>query len=159
MLTAKSLQSCLTLCNPIDSLLPGSSVPGILQARTWEWVAISSSNVWKWKVKVKSLSRVRLLTTSWTAAYQAPPSMGFSRREYWSGVPLPSPKCHERGPIKYTFQIYHRWNFPPNCIFPTIDIGEKNSEEITNWLIPQYHFWEILSHSSYNCLWRLSDRQ
>ena len=89
---AKSLQSCPTLCDPIDGLLPGSSVPGILQARTLEWVAISFSNAWKWKVKVKSLSRVRLIATSWTAAYQAPPSMGFSRRENWNGVPLPSPK-------------------------------------------------------------------
>ena len=66
-------------------------VPGILQARTLEWVAISLSNAWKWKVKVKSFSRVRLFATPWTAAYQAPPSMGFSRQEYWSGVPLPSP--------------------------------------------------------------------
>ena len=88
---AKSLQSCLTLCDPIDSRPPGSPVPGILQARRPEWVAISFSNAWKRKVKVKSLSRVRLLTTPWTAAYQAPPSMGFSRQEYWSGVPLPSP--------------------------------------------------------------------
>ena len=67
-------------------------VPGILQARTLEWVAISFSNAWKWKVKVKSLSRVRLLATPWSAAYQAPLSMGFSRQEYWSGVPLPFPK-------------------------------------------------------------------
>ena len=88
---AKSLQSCPTLCDPIGSSPPGSPVPGILQARTLEWVAISFSNAWKWKVKVKSLSRVRLLATPWTAAYQAPPSMGFSRQEYWSGVPLPSP--------------------------------------------------------------------
>ena len=91
LLLLKSLQSCPTLCNPIDGLLPGSHVPGILQARTLEWVAISFSNAYKWKVKVKSLSRVRLLATPWTAAYQAPPSMGFSRQEYWSGVPLPSP--------------------------------------------------------------------
>ena len=89
---AKSLQSCLTLCDPKDSSPRGSPIPGILQARTLEWVAISFSNAWKWKVKVKSLSRVRLLATPWTAAYQAPPSMGFSRQEYWSGVPLPSPK-------------------------------------------------------------------
>ena len=88
---AKSLQSCLTLCDPVDGRPPGSPVPGILQARTLEWVAISFSNAWKWKVKVKSLSRVRLLETSWTGAYQAPPSMGFSRQEYWSGMPLPSP--------------------------------------------------------------------
>ena len=88
--TANSLQSCPTLCDLIDGSPPGSPVPGILQARTLEWVAISFSNVWKWKVKVKSLSRSRLLATPWTAAYQAPLSMGFSRQEYWSGVPLPS---------------------------------------------------------------------
>ena len=88
---AKSLQSCLTLCDPIDGSPPGCAVPGILQARTLEWVAISFSNAWKWKVKVKLLNRVRLFATPWTAAYQVPPSMGFSRQEYWSGVPLPSP--------------------------------------------------------------------
>ena len=88
---AKSLQSCLTLCDPIDSSPPGSPVPGILQVRTLEWVAISFSNAGKWKVKVKSLSHVRLLATPWTAAHQAPPSMGFSKQEYWSRVPLPSP--------------------------------------------------------------------
>ena len=87
----KSLQSCPTLCNLINSSPPGSPVPRILQARTLDWVAISFSNAGKWKVKVKSLSRVQLLGTPWTAAYQAPPSMGFSRQEYWSGVPLPSP--------------------------------------------------------------------
>ena len=74
---AKSLQSCLTLCDPKDGSPTGSPVPGILQARTLEWVAISLSNSWKWKVKVKLLSRVRLVVTTWTAAYQAPPSMGF----------------------------------------------------------------------------------
>ena len=84
---AKSLQSCPTLFDPIDSSPLGSSVPGILQARTLEWVVISVSNAWKWKVKVKSLSRARLLATPWTGAYQAPLSMGFSRQEYWSGVP------------------------------------------------------------------------
>ena len=89
---AKSLQSCPTLRDPIDGSPPGSAIPGILQARTLEWVAISFSNAWKWKVKVKSLSRVRLFVTPWTAAYQASPSMGFSRQEYWSGVPLPSPE-------------------------------------------------------------------
>ena len=89
---AKSLQLCPTLCDPINGSPPSSPVPGILQARTLEWVAISFSNAWKWKLKVKSLSRVWLLATPWTAAYQAPPSMGFSRQEYWSGVPLPSPR-------------------------------------------------------------------
>ena len=84
---AKSLQLCLTLCNPIDGSPPGTPIPGILQARILEWVVISFSSAWKWKVKGKSLSHVRLLTTPWTAAYQAPPSMGFSRQEYWSGLP------------------------------------------------------------------------
>ena len=88
---AKSLQSCPTLCDPRDGSPPGSPVPGILQARTLEWVAVSFSNSWKWKLKVKSLCRVRLLATPWTAAHHAPPSMGFSRQEYWSGVPLTSP--------------------------------------------------------------------
>ena len=92
---AKSLQSCPTLCNPRGGSPPGSPIPGILQARTLEWVAISFSNAWKWKVKVKSLSHKRFWGTPWTTACQAPPSMGFSRQEYWSGVPLPSPK----GPV------------------------------------------------------------
>ena len=94
---AKSLQSCPTLCDPINGSPPGFPIPGILQARTLEWVAISFSNVWKWKVKVKSHSRVQLVVTPWTAAYQAPPSMGFSRQESWSGVSLPSLNFrHER---------------------------------------------------------------
>ena len=97
---AKSLQSCPTLCDPIDGSPPGSPVPGILQARTLEWVAIPFSNAWKWKVKVKSLSRVQLIATPWTAAYQAPPSMGFSRQEYWSGVPSPSPN------MIYTYLVF-----------------------------------------------------
>ena len=88
-----------TFCNPIDSSPPGSSVPGILQARTLEWVAISLSNAWKWKVKMKSLSHVQRIVTPWTTAYQATPSMGFSRQEYWSGSPVPS------------LQI-HRWHHP-----------------------------------------------
>ena len=75
---AKSLQSCPTLCNPIDGSQPGSPVPGIVQARTLEWVAISFSNAWKWSCSA--------VWTPWTAAYQAPPPMGFSRQEYWSGV-------------------------------------------------------------------------
>ena len=84
-------QSCPTLCDPIDGSPPGPAIPGILQARILEWAAISFSSAQKWKVKVNLLSRVRLLATPWTAAHQAPPSMGFSRQGYWSGVPLPSP--------------------------------------------------------------------
>ena len=91
---AKLLQSCLTLCDPIEGSPPGSPVLGILQARTLEWVAISFSSAWKWKVKAKLLSCVWLYVTPWTAAHQASPSMGFSRQEYWSGVPLPSPHTY-----------------------------------------------------------------
>ena len=118
---AKSLQSCPTLCDPMDGSPRGSPIPGILQARTLEWVAISFSNAWKWKVKVKSLSLVQQLTTPWTLAHQAPPSMGLSRQECWSGVPLPSPqvdlivlnfsrpekKAHSlRGQLKYESSTY-----------------------------------------------------
>jgi len=97
---AKSPQSCLTLCDPIDGSPPGSPIPGILQARTLEWVVISFSNAWKWKVKVKSLSHAQLFVTPWTAAYQAPPSMGFSRQEYWSGVPLPKASQMKRSNLE-----------------------------------------------------------
>ena len=88
--------SRVRLCDPIDGRPPGCPVPGILQARTLEWVAISFSNPWKWKVKVKSLSHVWLLATPWTAAHQAPLSMGFFRQEYWSRMPLPSPKVSHK---------------------------------------------------------------
>ena len=125
---AKSLQSCLTLSDPTDGSPPGSPIPGILQARTLEWVTISFSNAWKWKVKVKSLSRVRLLANPWTAAYQAPPSMGFSRQEYWSGVPLPSPRRNSKVIKKFLidffafnrFQIWDSWCFSNfnNSLFP-----------------------------------------
>ena len=107
---AKSLQLCPTLCDPIDGSPPGSPVPGILQARILEWVAISFSNAWKWKVKVKLLSRAWLLATPWTAAYQAPPSMGFSRQEYWSGVPLPSPQGKSTNTEKQ--MIFNVWQNP-----------------------------------------------
>jgi len=109
---AKSLQPCPTLCNPIDGSPPGSPVSGILQARTLEWVAISFSNAWKWKVKGKSLSRGWPSATPWTVAYQAPPSMGFSRQEYWSGgTPIISPILKVRLPrllkVNWVAQ-YHR---------------------------------------------------
>ena len=100
---AKSLQLCPTLCNPIDGSPPGSPIPGILQARILEGVAISFSNAWKWKVKVKPLSPVWLFATPWRAAYQAPSSMGFSRQEYWSGVPLPSPRVGSGGHPIHTY--------------------------------------------------------
>ena len=103
---AKSLQSCPTLCDPMDGSPAGSPISGILQARTLEWVAISFSNAWKWKVKVKSLSHVWLLAIPWTAAYQAPLPMGFSRQENWSGLPLPSPREGQRCRLKL-------WKLPP----------------------------------------------
>ena len=103
---AKSLQSCPTLCDSRAGSPPGSPVPGILQARTLEWVAISFCNAWKWKVKVKSLGRVQLLATPWTAAHQALPSLGFSRQEHWSGLPFPSP-MHESEKLKWSRSVVY----------------------------------------------------
>ena len=141
---AKLRQSCPTLCNSIDGSPPGSPIPGILQARTLQWVAISFSNAWKWKVKVKSLSHVRLFVTPWTAAYQAPPSMGFSRQEYWSGVSLPSPSEDEGGFTKYEF-CPTWYSFDEILRFfvflPTICIFKK---------------WYLRFHSSFNELTVLS---
>ena len=118
--TTKSLQSCPTLCSPMDCSLPGFSLHGILQARTLEWVAISFSNAWKWKVKVKSLGRVWLLVTPWAAAYQAPPSMGFSGQQYWSGVPLPSPKKFlfiSYSTIHYFMSSFPNTTYWRDCLF------------------------------------------
>ena len=105
---ARSLQSCPTLCDPTDGRPPGSPIPGILQARTLEWVAISFSNAWKWKEKVKSLSRVQHITTPWTAAHQALPSIRLSRQEYWSGVPLPSPSETHSGSLSQGSKMWNR---------------------------------------------------
>ena len=131
--TAKLLQSCPTLCDPIDSSPPGSPVPGILQARTLEWVAISFSSAQKWKLKVMSLSRVWILETPWTGAYQSPPSMVFSRQEYWSGLPLPSPAL--------LINIYLMVDSHPYCrkqrgTKDSLDEGER--EEWRCWLKVQY---------------------
>ena len=143
--SAKSLQSCPTLCDPIDGSPPGSAIPGILQARTLEWVAISFSNAWKRKLKVKSLSRVWLSTTPWTAAFQAPPSMESSRQEYWSGLPLPSPHDQPRQHIKkqrhyfvnkvscsqgYGFSSSHVWMW---------ELDYKESWAPKNWC-----FWAVV---------------
>ena len=151
---AKSLQSCPTLCDPIDSSPPGSPVPRIFQARTLEWAAISFSNAWNWKVKVKSLSRVRPSATPWTAAYQAPPSMGFSRQEYWSGVPLPSPRSFLNGSIYPNFQIIAMQN-TKTLIFPYNSLLSKNAKSAwistpgliteerkvtTEWLLSLHNF-------------------
>ena len=139
---AESLQSCLTLCDPIDGSLPGSPVPGILQARTLEWVATSFSKEWKWKGKVKLLSRVRLFMTPWTTAHQAPPSMGFSRQEYWSGVPLPSPS--EAGEFSLKFR----------------DRAEKSLTSFTGnrvlsrrWLIRRRTWTERRKRQKAHCNW------
>ena len=128
--TAKSLQSCPTLCDPIDGSPPGSPVPGILQARILEWVAISFSNAWKWKMKVKLLSRVWLLATPWTADHQAPPSMGFSRQEYWSGVPLPSLRDIKSRGINSKFKRFlkgHRQILTFHMQCPYNQLGLKSS--------------------------------
>ena len=110
---AKSLLSCLTLCDPRDGSPPGSPVPGILQARTLEWVVLSFSNAWQWKLKGKLLSCVWLLATRWPAAYQASPSMGFARQEYWSGVPSPSPQVATRSSKKqgsvFLYSLLQKW--------------------------------------------------
>ena len=132
---AKSLQSCPTLCDPIDGSPPGSPAPGILQARTLEWVAISFSNAWKWKVKVKSLSRARPLATPWTTAYQAPPSMGFSRQEYWSGVPLPSLNENGQGLVNWeTFWLKDcstSWRQVRDIVY--VQKWKRCSQGIENW--------------------------
>ena len=97
--------SRVQLCTTPQMGAHQAPVPRILQARTLEWVAIAFSNAWKWKVKVKSLSRIWLLATPWTAAYLAPPSLGFSRPEYWSGVLLPSPKWMLNSPKLQTLKV------------------------------------------------------
>ena len=136
---AKSLQSCPTLCNPMDGSPPGSPVPGILQARTLEWVAIFFSNAWKWKVKVKSLSRVRLQATPWTAAFQAPPSMGFSRQEYWSEVSLPSPThshfpCFPTGEhLSYCKYQYGQFSKGGRLLFPASQVFRSQWFWLMSW--------------------------
>ena len=125
---AKSLQLCPTLCDPVDGSPPGSAIPGILQARTLEWVAISFSSAWNWKVKVKSLSCVRLLATPWTAAHQTLPPLGFSRQEHWGGLPLPSLTPYYS--LQYIF--IHEWeitnSFPylSVLIFSIVFNGSQN---------------------------------
>ena len=136
----KSPQSCPTLWDPIDGSPPGLPVPGILQARTLVWVAISFFNAWKWKVKVKSLSRVRLLATPWTAAYQARLSMGFARQEYWSGVPLPS---------SYLSYMVSNFLQLPRMIGTVISFVEKSKlrlRTISEWI--QGGSKELLEHRS-----------
>ena len=136
---SKSLKLCPTLCDPIDGSPPGSPVPGILQARTLEWVAISFSNAWKWKVKGKSLSHVGLLATPWTLAYQTPPSVGFSRQEYWSGVPSPSPIT------LYTRQQKRQW-----CIEQSFGLCGRGRgwDELGEWHWNMYNIIYEMCHQS-----------
>ena len=140
---AKSLQSCPTLCDPRNGSPPGSPVPGILQARTLEWVAISFSNAWEWKVKVKSLSRIRLLATPWTAAYQAPPSLGFSRQEHWSGLPFPSP-MHESEKWKQVAQSCPTPSNSMDCSLPGSSIHGIFQARVLEW--GAIDWWYSLTH-------------
>ena len=155
-------QSCPTLSDFMDYSLPGPSDHGIFQAGVLEWGAIAFSNAWKWKGKVKSLSCVRLLATPWTAAYQAPPSMGFSRQEYWSGVPLPS-AMHESEKGKWSRSVVsdswrphglqptrplHPWDFPGkstgvgcHCLLRWCSPPppKKDQEFLTNYLSQPFY--------------------
>ena len=134
---AKSLQLCPTLCDPIDGLLPGSSVPGILQARTLEWVVISFSNAWKWKVKMKSLSCVRFFAT----LCQAPLSLEFSRQEYWSRLPSPT-LGHLSDPCLLHFLHWPgsffttaTWDTPLNGLPNLLDISKGTWLMTYKWII------------------------
>ena len=161
---AKSPQLCPTLCDPIHGSPPGSPVPGILQARTLEWVSISFSNAWKWKVKVKSLSRVRLVATPWTAAYQAPLSMGFSRQEYWSGVPLPSlhmgiTRCQYQNQTDYIL-CSQRWrsSIQSTKTRPGADCGSDHEFLIVKFRLEESreNHWTIQMGPKSNSLWLYS---
>ena len=161
---AKSLQSCPTLCDPIDGSPPGSPIPGILQVRTLEWAAISFSSAWKWKVKVKSLSCVRLFMTPCTAAYQALLSMGFSRQEYWSGLPLPSPlrvaTCWKnyffwfvrkkdatgKGSGQWATVMIHSWNIIWNQLLKERFRREISSSSSQSWLVFQIQGERYIIH-------------
>ena len=156
---AKSLQSCLTLCDPIDRSPPGSPVPGILQARTLEWVAISFSSEWKWKVK--SLSRVQLFTTPWTIAYQAALSMGFPRQEYWSGLPLPSPQMSLENTVDYiclSVHIYESalWNstVKETCCGTTFSLASPRliGRELSIPVNIPWLFWFLSTFSLQGCV-------
>ena len=138
--TAKSLQSCPTLCDPTDGSPPGSSVPGILHARILEWVAISFSNAWKWKVKVKSLSHARLLGTPWTGAYQAPLSMGFSRQEYWSGV---WEQCNYAVSIHQIPNLFLQYKFSLALSWTQNGTQTFSTAVVVLNILP-YHFYRII---------------
>ena len=130
---------------------PGSPVPGILQARTLEWVAISFSNAWKWKVKVKSLSSVRLFATPWTAAYQAPPSMRFSRQSTGVG-------CHCLLHSDSLYPFYKiTWNYigftgivqnKPSFFFKNLNLIRVTKSLLSHKVIysVQFNSVQMLSH-------------
>ena len=121
--------SRVRLCNLMDSSPPGSQISGILQARTLEWIVISFSSAWEWKVKLKSLSHVRLFKTPWTVAYHAPPSVGFSRQEYWCGFPLPSPSCVFSGLIYSVLDLLISWYSSKSPLCPGVSF-------LFLWMVP-----------------------
>ena len=139
---AKSLQSCPTLCDPRDGSPPGSSIPGILQARTLEWVAISFSNAWKWKLKAKSLSHVRLFGTPWTAAYQAPPSVGFfqARVLEWGGIALSDLFLQTQGNLGAGTQIFCN----PSTWYSLTDTWGTNKNHFLNCVLQKSTFLSIV---------------
>ena len=134
---AKSLQLCPTLCDPIDGSPPGSPIPGILQARTLEWVAISFPNAWKWNVKVKWLSHVQPSATPWTAAFQAPPSMGFSRQEYWSELQTHELNCLQDKDLNTTRPDLISW-FSTHQTSILILVYDRILNVLTIWF---FEFW------------------
>ena len=146
---AKLLQSCPTLCSPIDSSPPGSAVLGILQARTLECVAISFSNAWKWKVKGKSLSRVRLCATPETAVHKAPPSLGFSRQEQWSGLPLPSPLCESEKCVQlFATPWTAAYQAPPSMGFSRQEYWSGLPLPSPQETLPISKGWQVLEYIS-----------
>ena len=159
---AKSLQSCPTLCDPIDGSPPRSPIPGILQARTLEWVAISFSNAWKWKVKVKSLSRVWLLATPWIVAYQVPLSMGFSKQEYWSGLPFPSP-MHESEKWKWSHSVVSDSLQPhglqPSRLLHPWDFPGKSTGVGCHCLLQEAVIIKSYKRTSRTCMWSIVDME
>ena len=134
--------SYVRLCNPIDGSPPGSSLPGILQARILEWVAISFSNACRHAKSLQSW----LCATPWTAAHQAPLAIGFSREEYWSGLPFPSPR--DSVGLIYSFNRqawFHGANLAPHTLLgrgtsteshsmSSFSGGEKHTD-VTPWTL------------------------
>ena len=146
--SAKSLQSCPTLWDPRDDSPPGSPIPGILQARTLEWIATAFSNAWKWKVKVKLLSHVWLLATPWTAACQAPSSMGFPRQEYWSGVPLSSPQWNVSHKKEWNKAICHKKSGTKDYHTKSDKEGPTSYGITYMWNLRKWYKWSYLQNTN-----------